>query len=185
VRKLSAQLGAPCGITRGVLFDRANSVVTFSFSELAAASAARAATKAGVPLSLEPGVALSGTIEEIENHTNAGKPTLIYFSSANVPHDVDLEQLNAVRAVRKHYEALGLLQRFKDVDEFKSQFSRHLATLMAEHLGAQSQVHATARTSTGNYGNDSLIQTHFFELLKQLDQLLPERDTRRCAAIQR
>jgi hypothetical protein len=124
------------------------------------------------------GVALSGTVEEIEHHRNAGKPTLIYFSSANVPHDVDLEQLSAVRAVRKHYEGLGVIQRFKDIDDFRVQFSRQLATLMAEHLGGQSRLHASARTSTENYENDSLIRTNFFELLKGLAPLLPESDSK-------
>jgi hypothetical protein len=42
------------------------------------------------------GVAESGTIEEIENHLKSGRPTMIYFSSKDIPRNVD------TRATRCH-----------------------------------------------------------------------------------
>ena len=44
------------------------------------------------------GAAKSGTVEEIEEHIGAGKPAMIYFSSAPVrPDSIDEKQYSALR----------------------------------------------------------------------------------------
>jgi hypothetical protein len=42
-------------------------------------------------------VAESGTIEEIENHLKSGRPTMIYFSTKDVPRNIDIGQLQGSR----------------------------------------------------------------------------------------
>jgi Domain of unknown function (DUF4062) len=65
------------------------------------------------------GVTASGTIEEIEKHLGAKKPTMIYFSNALLPHDVDTKQFEDVRKLRKKYESEGLIGTFANSEEFR------------------------------------------------------------------
>lgn len=54
-------------------------------------------TRLGTPT----GKAESGTVEEIREHINAGKPAMIYFSSKPVaPQSIDVAQYSAVRGVQ-------------------------------------------------------------------------------------
>jgi hypothetical protein len=83
------------------------------------------------------GVAESGTIEEIEKHLAAKKPTMIYFSNAPVPSEVDTAQLEQLRAFRAKYESQGLIGAFKGAKDFGRVFSQNLAARMVDYLGAQ------------------------------------------------
>ena len=52
------------------------------------------------------GVARSGTVEEIEEHIGAGKPAMIYFSSAPVrPDSIDNDQYSALQAFKRSLRA--------------------------------------------------------------------------------
>jgi hypothetical protein len=84
------------------------------------------------------GVAASGTIEEIEKHREAKKPTMIYFSNAPVPQDVDTKQYEDVRRLRQKYESEGLIGTFADSGNFRTVFTQNLASRMVEYL---SQTH--------------------------------------------
>ena len=83
------------------------------------------------------GVAASGTIEEIEKHREAKKPTMIYFSNAAIPHDVDTKQFEEVRKLREKYESEGLIGTFADSEDFRRVFTQDLATSMVEYLKAR------------------------------------------------
>lgn len=63
--------------------------------------------------------AISGTAEEIERASKAGKPVHLYFSTADLPSDVDTEQLEAVRAFRADMESKGLLGEYKNVSQLQ------------------------------------------------------------------
>lgn len=74
------------------------------------------------------GVAASGTVEEIEEHLAAGKPAMIYFSSAPVRMDsVDNDQYSALREFRQDCERRGLIEEYDDLAQFREKFARHLA----------------------------------------------------------
>ena len=64
-------------------------------------------TRLGTPTDVAP----SGTAEEIEYFRGQGKPVLLYFSEADVPHDHDLEQLRLLRQYRKTLQANTLFPR--------------------------------------------------------------------------
>ena len=83
------------------------------------------------------GVAESGTIEEIENHLKSGRPTMIYFSSKDVPRNIDIGQLEAIRRAERNYQNRGLIDTFENTDEFRRKFTRHLAARMVEYLKLQ------------------------------------------------
>ena len=54
----------------------------------------------------------SGAVEEIEEHVSAGKPAMLYFSSAPTP----LDAVDAAHVQSDHVRPVGLLAPRKDVD---------------------------------------------------------------------
>ena len=82
-------------------------------------------------------VAESGTIEEIENHLKAGRPAMIYFSSKDVPRNIDTGQLEGIRRAEKNYQDRGLIDTFENPEVFRRKFTRHLAARMVEYLKSQ------------------------------------------------
>lgn len=69
----------------------------------------------------------SGTIEEIEEHIKAGKPTMLYFSSAPVlPDSVDPDQYSRLKEFRLSCQSRGLYEPYSDVQDFRTKLYRHL-----------------------------------------------------------
>jgi hypothetical protein len=92
-------------------------------------------TRLGTPT----GEAASGTIEEIEEHLAAGKPTMIYFSSAPVrPDSVDESQYSALREFRAGIQERGLYETYDSVNEFREKLARQLAQTVIEHFDGDS-----------------------------------------------
>jgi hypothetical protein len=87
-------------------------------------------TRIGTPT----GVALSGTVEEIEEHVKANKPVMVYFSRAPVPQDSDQEQFRALREFKAWAREQGLIEEFKSQKEFKAKFSRQLQQTINAHF---------------------------------------------------
>jgi hypothetical protein len=81
-------------------------------------------TRVGTPT----GKSASGTIEEIEEHLAAGKPAMLYFSSAPVRiESVDDEQYHLLQEFKKQFYERGLVQTYDSISDFKEKFSRHIA----------------------------------------------------------
>ena len=69
----------------------------------------------------------SGTVEEIEEHIKAGKPTMLYFSSRPVlPDSVDAEQYAELKAFKDTCKSRGIFETYIDLSEFRSKFYRQL-----------------------------------------------------------
>jgi len=74
------------------------------------------------------GKAVSGTVEEIEEHLKLGKPAMLYFSSAPVrPDSVDSEQYAALKKFKEDFRKRGLVEEYESLTEFREKISRHLA----------------------------------------------------------
>ena len=74
------------------------------------------------------GIAASGTVEEIQQHVAAGKPTMLYFSSAPVSMDsIDLMQYAALKQFRDECRKCGLVESYRTVHEFREKLSVQLA----------------------------------------------------------
>ncbi|MCJ2042896.1 DUF4062 domain-containing protein [Methylobacterium sp. J-059] len=87
-------------------------------------------TRLGTPT----GKAASGTAEEIERHIEAGKPALVYFSTAPVvPDSLDVEQYAALKEFRNWCQQRGLIERFNDADHFRSLLSAHLGITLNQN----------------------------------------------------
>ena len=98
----------------------------------------------------------SGAVEEIEEHLKAGKPAMLYFSSAPTPPDsIDATQYQALKAFQSACRARGLYATYSDVEDFRRKFSRDLQITMSSH-GIASPGKATSSTATAGSSSESL-----------------------------
>ena len=73
------------------------------------------------------GEAVSGTVEEIQEHISAGKPAMLYFSDVPVQMgSVDNEQYQALLHFKKECLKQGLVEGYESVSEFHEKFRRQL-----------------------------------------------------------
>lgn len=102
----------PQGVINEQIVDKADLVVGIFWTRL------------GTPT----GLATSGTVEELERLVRAGKPAMIYFSSAPVQLDsVDVAQYEQLKAFKAALGQRGLYSTYDSPTEFRDMFSRHLA----------------------------------------------------------
>lgn len=102
-------------------------------------------TRLGTPT----GVAESGTAEEIEHFREAGKPILLYFSSAPVvPESLDVDQYKALTQYKVSLEHMGLYSKYETLADLRDQLQRHLAGQMIELLKHNPNVTSAVETTT-------------------------------------
>lgn len=77
---------------------------------------------------------ISGTVEEIKNHIEAGKPTMLYFSDQPARVDsVDSEQYEKLKEFKTSCQSRGLYETYDSLSEFKEKFYHHLQIKVNEH----------------------------------------------------
>ncbi|WP_213805744.1 DUF4062 domain-containing protein [Granulicella sp. dw_53] len=74
----------------------------------------------------------SGTVEEITRHADRQKSVKLYFSEAPLPRDYDREQYAALVSYRDECRLKSWYTAFRDTDDFRRQFRRHLAMELNE-----------------------------------------------------
>lgn len=80
-------------------------------------------TRLGTPTGKEK----SGTVEEIKEHVDAGKPAMIYFSSHPVnPSKVNHEQYAAVQSLKDSYRPTGLIEEYENIEQFREKIGRQI-----------------------------------------------------------
>jgi hypothetical protein len=78
-------------------------------------------------LGTHTGVAESGTIEEIDRFTSAGKPAMLYFSRRLIdPTTIDLKQHEKLREFKSATQRTAITGTFSDTDELRALLGRHL-----------------------------------------------------------
>jgi len=76
----------------------------------------------------DSGIAESRTLKEIKEFHKAGKPVMIYFSSAPVaPGSVDLKQYGVLMKFMDDCLKQGLVERYDSIPDFREKFSRQIA----------------------------------------------------------
>lgn len=81
------------------------------------------------------GVDVSGTVEEIREHVRLGKPAMLYFSSRPPsPDKLDAEQFKKLETFKKECRTWGLIDSYKDHEEFRKKLLRHLNRLVSSLL---------------------------------------------------
>lgn len=77
---------------------------------------------------------ISGTVEEIEKHVNAGKPVMLYFSGQPAHLDsVDPEQYAKLKEFKSSCKSRGLFESYDSHSDFQEKFYRHLQLKLNEH----------------------------------------------------
>lgn len=80
-------------------------------------------TRLGTPT----GDSLSGTVEEIEEHIQAGKPAMIYFSMKPVaPESIEPTQYAKVKEFQNRLTSLGLIETYSNTQDFQLKFTKQL-----------------------------------------------------------
>ncbi|UZD92407.1 DUF4062 domain-containing protein [Cognatishimia activa] len=79
------------------------------------------------------GVEESGTVEEIKWFLNNKKPTMLYFSKAQVDLDeVDIDQYQKLKDFKKSIRDKGIQENYHGCDELRQKLLRHLTIVMRE-----------------------------------------------------
>jgi hypothetical protein len=104
----------------------------------------------------------SGAVEEIEEHLKAGKPAMLYFSSAPAPLDsVDPAQYQALKAFKDSCKTRGLFQTYADVDDFRRKLSNDLQLTMNSDpfasIGGATQSTTTSSVTRAPLSPDALV----------------------------
>lgn len=94
------------------------------------------------------GQALSGTVEEIEHFRRSGKPVLLYFCEAAIPHDHDPEQFRHLNEYRRTLEGRGLYQTFRSGEDLRRRATRDLARTIYDLISGP-----TATPKSSNFGS--------------------------------
>ena len=116
--------------------DRAQAIISGQLLKDADLLVAMFWTRIGTPT----GAARSGTVEETEEHIGAGKPAMIYFSSAPVrPDSIDSDQYSELQAFKESLRARGLFELYESLSEFRMKFARQFAqTIISKFRGVSS-----------------------------------------------
>lgn len=78
------------------------------------------------------GVAESGTVEEIEQFVQSGKPVMLYFSQSPIsPDKIDVDQLSSIKSFKANMKLEGLTQTYESIHDFRQLFTRQLSTNVA------------------------------------------------------
>jgi hypothetical protein len=79
----------------------------------------------------------SGSVEEVREHIRAGKPAMLYFSTARAKLDsVDRDQYEALGRFKDECRAQGLVEEYESTDEFRQKLTRQLAQTMISRFPA-------------------------------------------------
>lgn len=92
------------------------------------------------------GVAASGTVEEIEEHMQSGKPAMLYFSKAPVvPDSLDQDQYGKLKEFKAWAMTQGLVAEYESVESFRERFRRELELNLRDnaHLTQQLEMAPT------------------------------------------
>lgn len=69
----------------------------------------------------------SGTAEEIQRHLDAGRPAMVYFSTAPVaPQSIDPIQFAALTDFRNWCQTKGIIETFENSPDFRTKFTSQL-----------------------------------------------------------
>ena len=88
----------------------------------------------GTRIGTDTGKYPSGSVEEIENHINSGKPAMVYFSNQlGDSSNFETEQYTELMKWQKYYKSRGLCENYDSDADFKEKFSRQLQIKVNEH----------------------------------------------------
>ncbi len=129
-------------------------------------------TRLGTPTQQYP----SGTAEEIERFIEAGKPTMLYFSSQLVaPVNLDPDQLAALKTFRDGMKTRGLLGEYETLDELRrtvvADLTRHvrpIAEELTKHAATKKRPQIVDDTETAEAHSDATTEDLSHSMVRQV-----------------
>ena len=113
---------------------------------------------------------VSGTVEEIEKHINAGKPAMLYFSSQEpIPESLDPQQYYELKVFKESCESRGLYWNYCDPEDFREKLSKHLQLKINDH-----QLFSEVNQIFIGNTKESITKIHFNNLSPQAQNLLKD-----------
>ncbi|MDD5022367.1 MAG: hypothetical protein PHR82_09610 [Endomicrobiaceae bacterium] len=77
----------------------------------------------------------SGSIEEIKEHIDSGKPAMLFFSNAeNKSNKIDQDQLEKLEEFKKECFQQGIATEYESKDDFFNKFDRQLGLLINDKI---------------------------------------------------
>lgn len=123
----------------------------------------------GHRLGTPTGIDISGTVEEINRAVELGKPVHVYFSTSQLPNDVDTLQLDALRTFKDDLEKRGLCGQYGNAEDLARQVRDALeydldnmeaAPVPAPTSGVRLEVHHEHQTEPKMDGKGRLTTRH-------------------------
>ena len=117
----------------------------------------------------DTGVATGGAVEELECLEGTGKPVMIYFSNDKLPHDVDIGQLQKVRAFKAKRQCKGdLLGEYEDPEDFRRKLTHQLGIQLRRWFLGEKEVDTDTQSDQGNYQLEQRYQSTLKEELGKI-----------------
>lgn len=117
------------------------------------------------------GEAQSGTVEEIEEHVKAGKPAMLYFSSAPVrPDSVDNDQYTALKEFKEACRKKGLVEEYESVTAFRDKLTRQLAHTINRNFEPVGSSDDSGSETSALVGLSVTLSDAAKELLREAEQ---------------
>lgn len=131
-------------------------------------------------LGTNTGKAESGTVEEIQEFLKAGKPVMLYFSSAPVDLDsVDLEQYGKLKEFRKSCRGRGLVEEYRSVDELEAKVRAQLTQWVRSEPAGTGSVSPEEASAVHRTGELKALKAKLISLVRRLRaEWIAERDSK-------
>jgi hypothetical protein len=97
---------------------------------------------------------VSGTAEEIDKMSRAGRPAMLYFSKKSLPQSFDDEQWKALKEFRNNIRRTGMQAEFDGLQDLKEQIIRHLYKEITERPALIGEALLEAGTSISDSSYD-------------------------------
>jgi hypothetical protein len=121
----------------------------------------------------------SGSVEEIERHMKAGRPTMLFFSNAPVEYgSVDPSQYEKLMAFKASCRDRGVYDQYSDLNDFRQKLDHKLQIKLNdsnifpgyEHSGSENTVHLPALNDVPKISREA--QVLLLEAVKSDGQIL-------------
>lgn len=117
----------------------------------------------------DTGMASGGAVEEIKRLEGMGKPVMLYFSLDKLPHDVDIDQLQKVRAFKAERQCKGdLLGEYEDPNDFRKQLTHHLGIQVRRWFLGEKEADTDTQSDPNNYQLEQRYQSTLKEELGKI-----------------
>lgn len=139
-------------------------------------------TRIGTPT----GEAESGTVEEIRKHIEAGKPAMVYFSTAPVaPNSLNQNQFKQLTKFKKWCKTQGLVEDYDNLSDFSDKFRKHIQMVVRDNdylksIAASASISTDQVSENGNSAASELMRQAVyparasFDLSEEATKLLVE-----------